>query len=120
MSESPEDAVLEEILKHEGGYQNDRADRANKNSKGDWVGTNLGITPGVYEETFGKVPTAQDMKRLTVDQAKEIYRDQYIRPVVDNLGIPPESPIFRQVVDMSVNHGYRNTVVMLSGPQGRR
>lgn len=105
--------VIATILKHEGGYQNNKADAANKNSRGEWVGTNLGITPQVYEEYFKEVPSQADMRRLKKEQAAAIYEENYVRPVRDNLGIPEDSPVFAQVVDIAVNHGYSGAVAMV-------
>lgn len=110
--------VLKKILRHEGGYQNKKSDAANKNSRGEWVGTNLGITPQVYEEFFGEVPSQADMRRLKKEQAVAIYEDKYIRPVRDNLGIPEDSPVFEQVVDMAVNHGYSGAVALVQRATG--
>ena len=104
------DKVLNTILKHEGGFQISSKDKGNYNSAGDLVGTNFGISAPVYEEYTGKTPSVSDMKNITEDEAREIYKKSYITPVTKNLGIPPESDVFEQVVDMAVNHGYRNTV----------
>jgi lysozyme family protein len=35
--------AIDEILKHEGGFQNDKEDDGNYNAKGELVGTNHGI-----------------------------------------------------------------------------
>lgn len=113
-----QDKALNTILKHEGGYQNNKADAANKNSKGQWVGTNKGITPQAYEEFYGEVPTQRDMMKLSKDKAKAIYTENYIRPVVDNLGIKPTSPLFNQVLDITVNHGYSGAVALIQRAAG--
>lgn len=112
------DAALDRILRHEGGYQNSKADAANKNSKGQWVGTNRGITPQAYEEFYGEVPSQQDMKRLSKQKAKDIYEANYVRPVVSNLGIEPTSPLFDQVLDITVNHGYSGAVALVQRATG--
>ena len=104
------DKVLNTILKHEGGFQISSKDKGNYNSAGDLVGTNFGISAPVYEKYIGKSPSVSDMKNITEDEAREIYKKSYITPVTKNLGIPPESDVFEQVVDMAVNHGYRNAV----------
>ena len=110
--------VIADILKHEGGYQNKRADAANKNSRGEWVGTNRGITPAVYEEHFGQVPTAQDMKRISREVAAEIYRSRYVEPVKRSLGVDESHPAFPQLVDMAVNHGQTGMVTMVQRAVG--
>jgi lysozyme family protein len=110
--------VIANILKHEGGYQNNKADAANKNSNGEWVGTNRGITPAVYEKATGQVPTARDMKRISREFAAEIYRKKYVEPVKKNLGVDESHPAFGQLVDMAVNHGYTGMVVMVQRATG--
>lgn len=115
-----QDKALNTILKNEGGYQNNKSDSANKNSKGEWVGTNKGITPKAYEEFYGTVPTKRDMMKLSKDEAKEIYTENYIRPVVDNLGIEPTSPLFEQVLDITVNHGYSGAVALVQRAAGAK
>ena len=112
------DAALSKVLKHEGGYQNNKSDAANKNSKGQWVGTNKGITPQAYEEYTGEVPTQRDMMKLSKDKASAIYTANYVRPIVDNLGIKPTSPLFEQVLDMAVNHGYSGAVAIIQRAAG--
>lgn len=113
-----ETKAIEKILKHEGGYQNKTTDRANKNSKGQWVGTNRGVTPAVYEEVNGKVPTASDMQKITKQEAVDIYRKLYARPVKENLGISPKDPAFGHVLDIAVNHGYSGAVAMIQRATG--
>ena len=115
-----ETRAIETILKHEGGYQNKTTDDANKNSKGQWVGTNRGITPAVYEEVNGKVPSARDMQKLTKQEAIDIYRKQYAKPIKENLGISPDSDHFAQVLDIAVNHGYSGAVAMVQRAVGAK
>lgn len=113
-------SVIDTILKHEGKYQNSSKDRGNWNSKGDQVGTNYGITPQVYEEHFGVIPTQADMKSLTEAQAREIYEKRYVDPVKRNLKIDESHPAFQQLVDMTVNHGYSGMVTMLQRATGAK
>jgi lysozyme family protein len=110
--------VIDTILAHEGGYQNDKADGANKNSNGQWVGTKFGITPAVYEEEFGEVPSASDMRSLSRVDAKRIYQDKYVDPVKINLKIDESDPRFTHVVDMVVNHGYSGAMAILQRASG--
>ena len=107
---SKADEIIDIILKHEGGFQMMPEDAGNYNSEGDLVGTNFGISAPVYEKYIGKVPSVSDMENITEEEARDIYKKDYITPVTKNLGIPEESPAFEQVVDMVVNHGYKNTV----------
>lgn len=53
--------AIEHILKHEGGYVNDPDDLGGE--------TNMGITKRFYPDV--------DIKNLTVEQAKEIYKRDY-------------------------------------------
>jgi len=110
--------VLDGILVKEGGFQISSKDRGNYNSKGQLVGTNLGISAPVYEKYIGRVPSVYDMKNITEEEARDIYRKNYITPVTKNLGISEDSPVFEQVVDMVVNHGYGNTVPIVQRALG--
>jgi lysozyme family protein len=112
-SEDNIEKVIDGILVKEGGFQISPKDKGNYNSKGELVGTNFGISAPVYEEYIGRVPSVYDMKNITVEKAKDIYRKNYITPVTKNLGIAEDSPVFEQVVDMVVNHGYKNTVPII-------
>lgn len=112
--------AISKVLKHEGGYQNKTTDDANKNSKGQWVGTNFGITPAVYEEHFGEVPTSKDMQKLKKADAIEIYTDRYAKPIEKNLGISPDSDHYEQVLDIAVNHGYSGAVAMVQRAVGAK
>lgn len=120
MSKSVEDRVLDEVLENEGGYQRMPEDKGNKNSKGELVGTNFGISAPVYERVLGRPPSAQDMKDMTEEEARDIYRDQYIRPVKDNLKVPEDHPAFPQIVDMVVNHGYSGATAIIQRALGAK
>ena len=115
---NPVDSVLDTVLDHEGGYTDNPDDSGNINSNGEVVGTNFGISAEAYEEYFDKVPSAEDMKNLTQDTARQIYKANYIKPVTDNLGIDPSEKVFKQVVDMTINHGYGNTVKIVQDALG--
>ena len=115
-----ETRAIETILKHEGGYQNKTTDDANQNSEGKWVGTNRGITPAVYEEVYGKVPSARDMQKITKQDAVDIYRKRFSRPIKNNLGISPQDPVFGHVLDVAVNHGYSGAVALVQRAVGAK
>lgn len=114
------DQALDTILQHEGGYQVMREDRGNYTSSGKLVGTNYGVSAKVLEEELGREPTAEDMKNLTEESARNIYLRQYVRPVTNNLGIPPDAEEFPHVLDMVINHGYGNTVPILQRAVGAK
>lgn len=59
------DTCIEMILHHEGGYVNHPKDPGGE--------TNLGVTKRVYEEHGG----TKDMKDLTVEDVKPIYKESY-------------------------------------------
>lgn len=63
-------------FKAEGGFQNDPNDKANY-VDGVLIGTNLGISAQGYAAYFKKTPTVEDMKALTVAQAKLIFKGNY-------------------------------------------
>jgi len=79
------------IEKWEGGYQCYPQDTGNKNSKGELVGTNKGITPATYERAFGKCPTVDDMKSIALDQfntvLKKFYWDHWKADQINNQSV---------------------------------
>jgi len=60
---------LSRVLKDEGGYTNDPNDSGGP--------TNFGITIGDYRKYINKNGTAKDVKSMSVDQAKVIYKARY-------------------------------------------
>ncbi len=65
------------LSKIEGGYQNLAKDDGNKNSLGQLVGTNYGISARFYEGIIGRPPTVADMKAITKDKAKALYKKYF-------------------------------------------
>lgn len=63
------DKCLETILHHEGGYVNHPKDPGGI--------TNMGVTKRVYEEWVGHEVSEQDMKDLTEDDVRPIYKKNY-------------------------------------------
>lgn len=61
--------ALEIILQHEGGYVDHPDDPGGA--------TNMGITKSVYENHIGRSVTKDDMKELTFDDVKPIYKEKY-------------------------------------------
>jgi len=111
--------IINEVLKSEGGYQNDEADsRGNTNSAGVRVGTNFGISAPVWEKVIGRPPTVADMQGITKDQAREVYRRHYSSEVVNKYGLQEDNPIYPQVVDMYVNHSPPAVTSMLQRVYG--
>jgi len=87
------DKAILEVLKHEGGYVNHPNDPGGE--------TNYGITKKVYPKL--------DIKNLTVEQAKEIYRKDYWLSGLDEL----EYPIAAKIFDMVVNMGTRQAIKLV-------
>ena len=86
--------IIEQVLEHEGGYVNDPKDLGGE--------TKYGITKRFYPDV--------DIKNLTVEQAKEIYKkDYWDRNRVESL--PQE--LWHIFFDMCVNMGRRTAVKVL-------
>ena len=69
MTASNYDDVLRRLLLHEGGYSNHSSDPGGP--------TKFGITLAVYRQTEKPGATAADVKAMTVDEAKAVYRSRY-------------------------------------------
>lgn len=65
------------ISRWEGGYQCYKEDGGNYNSKKELVGTNMGITAQTFESVFGKCPTVEDMKAITVKEFSMVLKKYY-------------------------------------------
>ena len=88
------DEIIEKVLEHEGGYVNDPKDLGGE--------TNFGITKRFYPDV--------DIKNLTEEQAKEIYkRDYWDKNRVESL---PQN-LWHIYFDMCVNMGKRTAVKVL-------
>jgi lysozyme family protein len=83
------DIAITAVLKHEGGYQSIAADNGNwsggKRGSGALIGTNRGISAPTLiswrKEKGYKSTTATDMRNLSLQTAKMIYRKQYAMPI---------------------------------------
>lgn len=90
------------VLKHEGGYVNHGADRGGP--------TNFGVTQKTLSAWLKRPATIDDVKRLTIAEARDIYETNYLTgPRISTL---PE-PLQTLMLDMSINHGPRNAIKML-------
>lgn len=65
------------VFKVEGGFQKNKSDRGNYNSKGQLVGTKFGISAGTLEYHLGKIISIRDMLNLTKQTAINIYKSLY-------------------------------------------
>ena len=97
------DEAFEKLIGHEGGFTDDRNDPGNwtggKIGAGELRGTKYGIAANSY-------PT-EDIKNLTVDRAKAIYRRDYWNKVMSD-ELP--AAIRYAVFDAAVNSGVRQSV----------
>lgn len=71
---SPFDQIIEKTFSFEGGYQNFTTDTANYNSLGQLSGTNHGISAIAYEQYLHRPPTVADIKAITKEIAKAVYK----------------------------------------------
>lgn len=100
------DKAFERVIGHEGGYTADPKDRGNWTSgiigQGQLKGTKFGISAMSYPNL--------DIKNLTVEQAKAIYKKDFW----DTLGMDKFLPAMQfQLFDSAINHGWRRVVPML-------
>lgn len=91
------------LLQLEGGYQKMSQDNGNYNSLGQLVGTNKGISAPVYESWIGRPPTIEDMKNISDDTAKTIYKRNYWDKIKADLIYSQE--VANIIADHGVNAG---------------
>jgi lysozyme family protein len=88
------DASFARIIKSEGGYVNDPADRGGE--------TNLGVTIGAWGAYLNRAIQPGEMKALTVDTVKPFYKQMYWDKVKgDDLPVGVDYTVF----DFAVNAG---------------
>lgn len=68
--------LIDSVFKAEGGYSTDKNDKGNY-YKGQFVGTNHGISAPILAQSLGRTPTVADMKALTKEKAKKIAGQYY-------------------------------------------
>jgi lysozyme family protein len=71
------EASLKNILKSEGGFQDDHKDSGNKLPDGRQGCTNLGVTQAAWEAYLGHKVSTADMKALTPDKVAPFYKHKY-------------------------------------------
>lgn len=92
----------------EKGYSADKKDRGNyvKTKLGKrFVGTNHGISAPILMDYLGRVPSVDDMKNLSYQDALEIYKKQYWTP--QNLSLYNNQSIANLIYDGCVNQGIK-------------
>lgn len=93
---------LDRMIAREGGYVNHPADRGGP--------TKYGITLKTLAVWRNKVVTPRDVRELTENEAKHIYRENYYRkPGIDRL----PRLIQEHVFDIAVNSGPHKAVMLL-------
>lgn len=70
------DVNMSTVIKAEGGYQNDPGDSANF-CGGVNAGTKYGVSAIGYKNAFGKCPSPDTMRNLTIDTAKQVGKVNY-------------------------------------------
>lgn len=96
------DEALKRILADEGGYSNHPSDPGGP--------TNFGITIFDYRKYIKSNGTAEDVRNMTVDQAKVIYREHYAKPLCfDDL----PGGVDYAVLDYGVNSGVSRAAKVL-------
>jgi len=66
--------IVEKTFKFEGGFQQYPTDSANYNSRGELIGTNMGISAIALEEYLGYPPSVEDIKAVDKELAMRIYK----------------------------------------------
>lgn len=101
------DAAFARIIKSEGGYVNDPADRGGE--------TNLGVTIGAWGSYLGRAIQPGEMKALTVEAVKPFYRSMYWDKVKgDDLPVGVDYAVF----DFAVNAGVSRAAKFLQRAVG--
>lgn len=102
--------AYELVADAEGGYQKHPNDTGNYNSLGNLVGTNWGISAPVYENWIGRPPTEGDMRSMSAQDARAIYRANFWDDIRgDQIQSQAVANIF---FDGRVNHGRTGTKIM--------
>lgn len=96
--------ILDGIIRREGGYVNNPADRGGP--------TNWGITLKTLSDWRKKECTEEDVKALTQMEAKNIYREVYVTPF---MSYTYDTPTLELIVDSAVNHGVARVMGWLEG-----
>jgi lysozyme family protein len=89
------DAILDDVIKAEGGYVNHPLDAGGP--------TKFGITLATLSSWRGHEATAAEVQALTRAEALNILRDDYV--VRPNFHLITYDPLRAQVVDAAVLHG---------------
>lgn len=101
------------VFSHEGLFQNKRSDRGNWTSGKVGVGELKGTKYGISAMTYPHL----DIKNLTKEQAKEIYRqDWWVKLGMDHF----RPAVSYQMFDAAINHGMHNATRMIQRAVGAK
>ncbi len=96
------DALLEDLIRKEGGYVNHPNDKGGP--------TKYGITQGTLSAWLGRKASVADVQNLALQDAEEIYKANYYhKPKIDQLPDAIQPVVF----DTAVNSGSGKAVSML-------
>lgn len=97
------ESIIDDVIRREGGYVDLSADRGGP--------TNRGITQATLADWRGQPVTADDVKKLTEVEAREIYRERYL--LAPRLHRITDEKVRALAVDCAVNHGPQQAVKLL-------
>lgn len=96
------DDMIANLLKHEGGYVNHKADKGGP--------TNFGITQATYSRYLGRQASIADVRNMSKQTAIAIYKkNYYLDPDIDKLPDLVQPIVF----DVAVNSGPKTGIRML-------
>jgi lysozyme family protein len=97
------EAILDNVIIREGGFTHDSTDRGGA--------TKFGITAQTLGDwrTLGREASPEEVKHLSVSEARDIYQAQYLAPFA---GIT-DPKVLEAVVDTAVNMGVRTATRQL-------
>jgi lysozyme family protein len=105
-----DDDIIDAVLRYEGGFVNDPADHGGP--------TQFGVTAanlGRWRK-LGRVATVDEVKSMTISEARNIYRDWYI--AAPGFDAVEHEPLKWVLVDSAVLHGPRTSVKWLQQALG--
>lgn len=98
-----DDEIIDKIIMREGGFVN------NPNDHG--YATKFGITQETLNVFRGKPVSPEDVEHLSVSEAREIYKQKYIKNA--GFGAIKDDRLKAFVIDSAVNHGILTAVKLL-------
>lgn len=105
------DDIFERVVGHEGGFSDDPRDKGNWTGGAVGLGELKGTKYGISAASYPKL----DIKNLTLEHAKEIYRRDFWDAIQGNL-LP--QPVDEYVFDYAVNSGVERAAMALQAAVG--